>query len=49
MNEITQLKAQAYDIINAIETLQRELQKINELILQKSKENHERGNSEHGN
>lgn len=44
MNEITELKARAYDIINAIELMQHELQQINLVIADKQKKLTENGN-----
>lgn len=38
MNELTQLKARAYDLIAALEQLQRELSAVNNSIAEKSAE-----------
>ena len=49
MKEITELKARAYDIISALEQLQRELQAVNAEIAKQSQEAAERKKNERGN
>lgn len=49
MKEINELKARAYDIIAALEQLQRELQAVNAEIAKQSQEAAERKKNERGN
>ena len=49
MKEITELKARAYDIISALEQLQRELQAVNAEIAKQMQEAAERKKNERGN